>query len=81
MNFEILLQIIEPILLLSGLSQCPLCRKIMKERWMIKRHLLLHTGEKPYSCSLCPYASNQKDALKRHFNRKHCLKKVKLESE
>ena len=71
-NFEILLQIIEPTILQNGKAQCPFCSKIMKTKAMILCHIPIHTGEKPFSCSECNYASNQKGHLKRHFNNKHC---------
>ena len=71
-NFEILLQIIEPTILENGKAQCPFCSKIMKTKAMILSHIPIHTGEKPFSCSECNYASNQKGHLKRHFNNKHC---------
>ena len=67
-----MLQIIEPIILANGESQCPICQKIMKTKGMITRHILIHTGEKSYKCSECNYASNQSHNLKKHFNNKHC---------
>ena len=69
-----LLQIIEPVILENGHSQCPLCSKIMKEKWKITLHIQihLHTGEKPYACTECNYASRKRENLKKHFNRQHC---------
>ena len=68
-----LLQIIEPILLENGQYQCPLCdNKIMKTKAKIARHILIHTGEKPYACSACSYATHEGANLKRHFNNMHC---------
>ena len=72
MEFSILLQIIEPIILANGESQCPICQKIMKTKGMITRHILIHTGEKSYKCSEFNYASNQSHNLKKHINNKHC---------
>lgn len=36
-----------------------------------KRHLLIHTGQKPYKCSVCGRAFRQDNHLKEHFKRKH----------
>ena len=66
------LQIIEPIVLENGHSQCPWCSKIMKEKSNIARHMLIHTGVKSYNCNECDYSSNQSSNLKKHFNRHHC---------
>jgi len=64
--------IIEPIILENGQAQCPLCNKILGDKFKVARHILIHTGEKSFFCSECNYASNQKAHLKRHFNSKHC---------
>ena len=50
---------------------CPFCPKIMKFSGDMKRHLLIHTGEQPFSCDFCTYASNQKSNLKVHKNKYH----------
>ena len=80
-KYEILLQIYEPIILENGQSQCPLCSKILGDKFKVARHILIHTGEKSFYCSQCNYASNQKAHLKRHFNSKHCENYVKIESK
>lgn len=33
----------------------------------MKRHILRHTGEKPYKCTMCDYKSTQKDRLNSHM--------------
>jgi len=62
----------EPIRVGPSLYSCPYCQKLMNDKCKIVRHIRIHTGEKPYQCSQCNYASNQKEALKGHFNRMHC---------
>ena len=32
-----------------------------------KRHMLIHSGEKPYACNQCPTSFQQQDHLKRHM--------------
>ena len=40
-------------------------------RTNMKRHIQLHTGEKPFKCQLCEYATNQKVHLKKHMKTNH----------
>ena len=50
---------------------CPLCQNIQKSSWLMKRHILRHTKEKPFGCQLCQYASSRKDQLGSHITYKH----------
>ena len=50
---------------------CPFCTQISKRRDVMRKHILTHTGEKPYACNLCSYRSSQKSNLNGHIQRNH----------
>ena len=50
---------------------CPCCSKIMKSRAHVKRHILVHTGARPYACKICGGTFNQTDSLKAHMKNVH----------
>jgi len=50
---------------------CPVCSYTSTNSGHVRRHILVHTKEKPYACHYCPYRSTQKINLKAHVVRMH----------
>ncbi|XP_042224513.1 longitudinals lacking protein, isoforms F/I/K/T-like isoform X10 [Homarus americanus] len=49
---------------------CRFCGKTFHGRYAkynLKRHLMIHRGEKPFVCPFCPHRANQKGNLKYHI--------------
>lgn len=51
----------------DGKWPCEHCNKRYLHAKHLKRHLLRHTGTRPYSCGLCRETFSRSDILKRHF--------------
>ncbi|XP_068210953.1 zinc finger and BTB domain-containing protein 7C-like isoform X11 [Palaemon carinicauda] len=49
------------------MHRCTYCPFTSFNKTKLERHLLVHTGEKPFACSYCPSAFSQKSNLKRHI--------------
>lgn len=55
----------------SSLAQrtCPYCPKVFESgtwKQKLERHILTHTGVKPFQCPHCQHRSNRKDNLRYH---------------
>ncbi|CAJ2506648.1 Uu.00g078340.m01.CDS01 [Anthostomella pinea] len=53
----------------DGKFPCPHCTKTYLHAKHLKRHLLRHTGDRPYMCVLCRNTFSRSDSLKRHFQK------------
>ena len=53
----------------SGKFPCVHCNKTYLHLKHLKRHLLRHTGDRPYQCVLCKDTFSRSDILKRHFQK------------
>ena len=61
----------EPIKIGANQYACPFCNKTMRMKFHMEAHICVHTGEKPFTCHICDYASPQKSNLKRHIMKMH----------
>ncbi|KAI8648689.1 hypothetical protein NCS57_01481000 [Fusarium keratoplasticum] len=53
----------------NGRFPCPHCTKTYLHAKHLKRHLLRHTGDRPYMCVLCRDTFSRSNILKRHFQK------------
>ncbi|XP_038141792.1 zinc finger protein 708-like [Cyprinodon tularosa] len=54
---------------------CHICGKDKKCRSQLARHVIIHTGERPFTCELCPARFNRRGNLQQHQRRMHGLGK------
>jgi len=51
--------------------ECSVCGLAFLQKEFLRRHQLVHTGEKPYGCPLCEATFRQRVHLRQHQRRKH----------
>nr|XP_020481109.1 zinc finger protein 2 homolog [Monopterus albus] len=58
---------------------CHICGKDKKCRSQLARHVIIHTGERPFACDLCTARFNRSGNLQQHKVRMHDVGKPPLE--
>ena len=58
----------------SNKYQCPVCAMEFIDKNRFRHHYMVHSGERPYACPMCPYRARQNGTLKQHIVVKHGLK-------
>lgn len=53
--------------------QCSVCGNDFANNFTLKRHMQLHTGEKPFECTVCLKRFHQKSHMKEHMIVHHKL--------
>uniref|UniRef100_A0A3P9CX54 Endothelial zinc finger protein induced by tumor necrosis factor alpha n=1 Tax=Maylandia zebra TaxID=106582 RepID=A0A3P9CX54_9CICH len=53
---------------------CHICGKDKKCRSQLARHVIIHTGERPFACDLCSARFNRHGNLQQHRKRMHGVK-------
>ena len=69
--FSHLLQNNEPVKVGPKKYACPICWAIRGSPSEIRRHYLVHTGEKPFACTYCDATFNQRSNCNSHMRKYH----------
>jgi len=59
----------------NSIKPCPFCNKTLKTMQGLLHHLRTHTGEKPFSCSMCDMGFTDSAKLNYHVQMVHDVKK------
>ena len=46
---------------------CDICFKVFPSKAHVRRHMPVHTGEKPFKCSQCGKGFTQKGHMRAHY--------------
>ena len=57
---------------------CTECNSMFKENCALKRHMVVHTGEKPYECEDCGQRFTQNGTLLRHRRKRYNIQTLNL---
>ncbi|XP_016887286.1 zinc finger protein 708-like isoform X2 [Cynoglossus semilaevis] len=60
---------------------CHICGKDKKCRSQLDRHVIIHTGERPFACDLCPARFNRRGNLQQHLRRMHGVGKQQSQED
>ena len=50
---------------------CPVCGTLNRDSYQLKRHMRSHTGERPYTCSVCGKTFKRREHLTSHTSSVH----------
>ena len=59
------------VILKEPTHACFACPKAFNHKWMLDRHLLTHTGEQPFACSICLRRFSLQASCLRHVRHVH----------
>ena len=68
--FFVLLQT-QPIRIGPVQWACPYCSKVFPNAADVKKHIRIHTGEKPFECHICGKSFAQKSNCNTHLKKFH----------